>query len=105
MNNTYMRQLESMMAEMAISVGIKGTCVQVSRSPWLVYEDVIECRFWHHQIQVVCTYTCTGHLESDAKGILSSCLLKVVEYYTYAIQRLQALSPGNEESSMKEVSR
>lgn len=103
MNNTYMRQLESMMTEMAISVGIKGTCVQVSRSPYLVYTDVVECRFWHHPIQVVCTYTCTGHLESDAKNILCSCLLKVAQYYEDAIQSLQALNTNDDKSCSMEV--
>lgn len=105
MNNTYMRQLESTMTQLAYSVGIKDISAQIHRPAYIIYSDVVECRFLHRQIHVVCTYSCTGHLESDAKNILCSCLLKVVEYYTDAIRGLQILSPGDGESSVKEVSR
>lgn len=105
MNNDYMRQLESMIEEMAISVGIKCIGIQVSRCPYLVYADAIECRFLYHQMHVVCTYVCTGHLESDAKSILCSCFLKVVKYYEDAIQSLQVVRSTSGGMDSREVVR
>lgn len=106
MNNTYMRQLESTMAEMAYNIGIKDISAQIYVPTYTIYSDLVECWFLHRQIHVVCTYSCTGHIESDAKNILCSCLLKVAQWYTDAIRDLQILSPSSGEAvSMEEVSR